>query len=370
MKNYLTKHLYSRMAEAVYPAGIEGLCQLQLVDEGEIFFCNLDCRNGGIGYSEGSVPHSDAVVRMGYDTLAYILSTTDRFDLRNPEILAKVGVEGDIDLVGFLFSLVKRPSERIERLIKETEKNTFGYKDKVREIDRVCRPDRETVMRLMSRSIPFVITGAIDDCPLLWKTLEEIKSEFGEVILRPDMEKGDGKNETFGDFISRMENNRNEQVYTFGCPLPLDLWVQLPLPFFDWEHLTTPQIWMGKKTGDRPCTNLHRDCAHGMLANIFGRKRLVLFSPDQSESLAPIRAFNTFQPCQVKDVHRVDIERFPLFRNAKPLEVTIGAGEILVIPALWYHCVFALDDVFSVSFGLLWDAWDTMNAPAPALESF
>jgi hypothetical protein len=369
MKNYLTAQLYSRMAEAVYPAGIEGVCQLQLVEEGDVFSCVIDYRNGEMSYAERSALHPDAVISMGYDTLAYILSTTDRFDLRNPDILANVEVEGNIDLVGFLFSLVKRPSAQIERLMSQTENGTAGYRDKIMEIERIHRPDREEVIQLMSRSIPFVITGAIDDWPLLSKTLDEIKSEFGDVVLRPDLEKGKGKNETFGEFISRMENNRDELIYTFGCPLPFALWVELPLPFFNWEELTTPQIWMGKKTGDKPCTNLHRDCAHGMLANIFGKKRLVLFSPDQTGFLSPIRAFNTFQPCQVKDVQRVDVERFPLFRHARPVEVTIGPGEILVIPAFWYHCVFAVEDVFSISFGLLWDAWDTIRTTVPAMEN-
>jgi Cupin-like domain len=317
-------------------------------------------------YFEENPGMVDVTVTMKPETLSGMLSGTDKFDLRNPDILMQLTAEGNLDLAGFLFAMIKRPSRDVVSMMKETLDTTVNYKNTITEIKRVNRPSEEEIIQLMDKSVPFVVTGAIENWPFLSMTLQEIKDEYGAVNLRPNVDKNMEEQETLKDFIEKMENNTNELVYTFGCPLPLAIWAEFPLPFFKWDMLTSPQIWMGKKTGDKPCTNLHRDCTHGMLANLFGRKKLILFSPDQSDYLYPVPAYNTFQSCLVTDVQHVDVARFPLFKNAQPVEVTIGPGELLVIPAFWYHCVYAVDNVFSVSFGLLWKSWKTIR---PARET-
>jgi len=36
-----------------------------------------------------------------------------------------------------------------------------------------------------------------------------------------------------------------------------------------------------------------------------------------------------------------DYDRFPRFRNTKPLEAVVRAGEILYIPTYWWHAVYS-----------------------------
>lgn len=258
--------------------------------------------------------------------------------------------------------MVKRPSKEVLDMMQEILVNTVNYKSTIAAIKRIHRPTEREVVDLLEQSIPFVITGALDNWSFTSMTLEQIKEEYGSVSLRPNVDKSKSREETFRDFIEKMEDDSGDMVYTYGCPLPLAIWAEFPLPYFEWELLTSPQIWMGSKTGDMPCTNLHRDCTHGMLSNLFGRKRLILFSPDQSDYVYPVPAFNTYQPCLLKDPLHVDMEKFPLYKHAVGLEVTIGPGEMLVIPAFWYHCVYALDNVFSVSFGPLWQSWKMIRS--------
>jgi hypothetical protein len=357
----LAKQLYSRMAGAVFPRDIQGTCEIQLADGAEAFSAYISYYDHALSYSENMEKAPDAAVRMRPETLSHILSTTDQFDLRNPDILMQVSAEGNLALANFLFTLVKRPSQQIENLIRQTEALAACPGPGVTEIKRVHKPSEAEVVRLIAASVPFVITGAMEDWPFLSKGFSALKKEYGDVQLRPDLVKGNGVFETLKDFIEKMESSRDPSVYTFGCPLPLALWAEIPLPYFDWDSLTSPQIWMGRKTGEKPCTTLHRDCNHGMLANLQGRKKLVFFSPDQSHHLYPIKAFNSYQPCEVGDVKDVDLNRFPRFVHARPVEVTVMPGEILIIPAFWYHCVYALDDVFSISFALLWNVWDTLK---------
>ncbi len=120
--------------------------------------------------------------------------------------------------------------------------------------------------------------------------------------------------------------------------------------FFSLHDYTEPQIWLGSVPTDIPASTLHRDPLDGLLYQFIGRKRLLLFAPDQADKLYPMRAWNNYQPCWVQP-DRPDYERFPKFRQAKGMEVILEPGELLVQPAGWFHEVSCLDSpTFSVSY--------------------
>ena len=87
---------------------------------------------------------------------------------------------------------------------------------------------------------------------------------------------------------------------------------------------------------------LHYDFleTHAYLAQIVGRKRCVLFSPDDSAALYD-GAVNPDEP---------EFERFPLFRNATAYECILEPGELLFIPYRWWHHVVALDNSITVNY--------------------
>jgi lysine-specific demethylase 8 len=108
-----------------------------------------------------------------------------------------------------------------------------------------------------------------------------------------------------------------------------------------------PTLWLGPA---RAVTPVHFDAAHNLLAQIHGRKRLLLFPPAQSRRL--------YYPClglghvnySPVDVEAPDVKRFPLFEGATPLEVVLEPGEILFIPVRWWHHARALDATISLNF--------------------
>src|SRR5258708_3055528 len=110
MKNDLAKSLYGQMAGAVFPGNVEGTCEIQLIDEQDVFSAYISYYAHELSYSEDSTKDPDAAVRMKPETLSHILSTADKFDLRNPDILMQVSAEGNLELASFLFALIKRPS--------------------------------------------------------------------------------------------------------------------------------------------------------------------------------------------------------------------------------------------------------------------
>lgn len=104
-------------------------------------------------------------------------------------------------------------------------------------------------------------------------------------------------------------------------------------------------FWLGPRGNVSP---LHYDPLDNFLAQVMGTKRCVLFDPSQSDYLYPYDG-KTYFFGQV-DIDNPDLEKFPLQRHAKSIECTIGAGEMLFIPALWWHQVYTLETSISINF--------------------
>ncbi len=87
---------------------------------------------------------------------------------------------------------------------------------------------------------------------------------------------------------------------------------------------------------------LHPDIlhTHAYLAQIAGKKRCVLFSPEDSDFLYGGKV----------DPDRPDPENFPLFRHATAFECILGPGELLFMPSDWWHHVVALEKSITVSY--------------------
>jgi histone arginine demethylase JMJD6 len=120
---------------------------------------------------------------------------------------------------------------------------------------------------------------------------------------------------------------------------------EVPEYFFDWftllpgfMRLIYPRMFIGPRGAITP---LHLDIweTHAWLAQLAGRKRWILFSPDQRKLLYEY----TVQP------QRPDCERFPLFRASKPVECTIGPGDLIFVPSGWSHEVISLDVTISIT---------------------
>jgi hypothetical protein len=93
---------------------------------------------------------------------------------------------------------------------------------------------------------------------------------------------------------------------------------------------------------------LHRDYwnTHAYLAQLRGRKRAILFSPDDSGFLYGGQV----------DPESPDFDRFPLFDCATAYECVIEPGDTLLIPANWLHHVRGLEKSITVSHNFFNDS--------------
>jgi hypothetical protein len=92
-------------------------------------------------------------------------------------------------------------------------------------------------------------------------------------------------------------------------------------------------------------SKLHYDAlsTHAYLGQFFGTKRCVLFSPADSPYLYG----------GAVDPSAPDLDRYPLYEKATPFECVLQPGELVFLPANWWHYVVCLEPSITVSFNFI-----------------
>ena len=88
-----------------------------------------------------------------------------------------------------------------------------------------------------------------------------------------------------------------------------------------------------------------------MLIHVSGTKKVVFFEPNDID-----RLYMNGDKSEILDIDNPDYEKYPLFLNIKRHECLLMPGDVLFIPALWFHNVLALD--FSISVNVFWKHLD------------
>lgn len=94
----------------------------------------------------------------------------------------------------------------------------------------------------------------------------------------------------------------------------------------------------------------HYDVMDNALVQITGRKRVVLFPPEDVPFLYVVGDKSSISDI---DAHPEELaSTFPLFLRASRHETILEPGDLLFIPALWWHNVLSL--TFSVGINVFW----------------
>jgi hypothetical protein len=114
-------------------------------------------------------------------------------------------------------------------------------------------------------------------------------------------------------------------------------------------------LWWGPGGHTEP---LHYDSGDGTLVQLHGVKKAVLFPPAQTKNLYPfpIRRKGIAPWISQVYIDAPDFAAYPRMREAlkHKLEVTLAPGEVLFIPANWWHEVSALSDDYICSVNRFW----------------
>jgi tetratricopeptide (TPR) repeat protein len=206
--------------------------------------------------------------------------------------------------------------------------------------------DEASFRRLGAEGKPYVVRGYTTDWPLAKLTREGLIEEFGhlQVLARtgdyvgkaftPErdaapMSLAEYLNEDHGPAGTLPSYVGNQQLPELAelCEWP---------PFFG--HDVEPKIWLGVAGTVTP---LHADYDDNLFAQLWGQKRFWLYPPHHAEFLYT-REANPMLVASKLDPEAPDFEGMPLARKAVGIECVVEAGDLLYLPAGWFHHVRSL----------------------------
>jgi lysine-specific demethylase 8 len=124
-------------------------------------------------------------------------------------------------------------------------------------------------------------------------------------------------------------------------------------PYCHPDRIVLPHLWLGPGT---TVLSFHKDNHNPLVQinNIFvqirGRKRFILASPDNDAMMYPRPPEIGAYWHSLVDPETPDLEKFPLFANARLQEAIVGPGDIIFVPRNYWHHVRALERSISLSF--------------------
>jgi histone arginine demethylase JMJD6 len=245
----------------------------------------------------------------------------------------------------------KAPTTAIQRYVQVDRRSGLSLSDFKRDYLRPLKP--------------VVITDAIDhwEARKLW-TFDYFRNQIGSTPImayrydkKDEFTPGNVREMTLGEYVDGVTTKSLDEFpyYLRDNWRIFHVFPELmrqhdePAYFFDWFKLFPefmrmpyPRIFIGPKGAITP---LHLDVwrTHAWLSQLVGRKRWLLFPPDQAGYL-----YNYKVRCEAPDY-----QAHPLYRQAAPLETVIGPGDTVWVPSGWSHWVESLDASISISYNYM-----------------
>ncbi|GAB3462192.1 hypothetical protein GCM10027321_23640 [Massilia terrae] len=205
--------------------------------------------------------------------------------------------------------------------------------------------------RQAAAGLPFLIPGLARRWPISGLTVHSLRERFSELPVRARV--GDYVNTAFAP--DRAMRDMPMLAYlelveadTEGLPPYVgNLELRALNRFCHWPAYLArpgpPRFWLGPAGTVTP---LHADYDDNIFVQLWGAKRIFLAPPHHDEFLYP-REANALLFGSPFDPAAPDFERFPLARQASIIEFVVEPGDMLYVPAGWYHQVQSL--AFSLS---------------------
>jgi len=148
-----------------------------------------------------------------------------------------------------------------------------------------------------------------------------------------------------------MDYKHFETLFSSGSPAGENLVKSVDFSKF-WPtrkgNSSRPTLWLGSAMS---CTPLHYD-SYGvnLVAQLQGEKKWILYAPEESTNLYPTRVpFENSSVYASVDPAHPQYFRYPRFRDAQALTVTLRPGDLLYVPKHWWHYVVAETTSLSVN---------------------
>jgi hypothetical protein len=231
----------------------------------------------------------------------------------------------------------------------------------IAQVPRLGKLDAAAFRARAAEGLPFLVPGLAARWPLASLTPQTLRERFSTIPVRARV--GDYVGTAFAADRAMQDMSMLDylDLAARGAPgLPpylgnlelreLNRFCHWPAWF---DKPGPPRFWLGPAGTVTP---LHADYDDNIFVQLWGSKRIFLAPPHHDAFLYPVEA-NVLLFGSPFDPEAPDYDRFPLARQAMLLELVVEPGDLLYVPAGWYH------QVRSLSFSLSSNRWSrTMPA--------
>nr|CAB3258455.1 lysine-specific demethylase 8 [Phallusia mammillata] len=209
---------------------------------------------------------------------------------------------------------------------------------------------------------PVVLQGVLPNLPLSKWTMEYLSKTVGnnEVNVRGKTDQADYKTgksytirqTTFQEYVDDLKRKTHRGTTSYMAVQNISktfpqLQEECILPNIIGKIHNSPFLWVGHKGHYEYC---HYDPDASMLMMIEGEKQARLFSCSDHENLYPNPLGSKGKTIQSQvDCDNPNMNKFPKFANATCHYCTLHAGDMLFIPAFWWHQITSLTDSVSAN---------------------
>ncbi|NRR31833.1 cupin-like domain-containing protein [Oxalobacteraceae bacterium] len=221
----------------------------------------------------------------------------------------------------------------------------------IAEVPRLGQLDAAAFRARAELGLPFLTSGLVKRWPLFALSPDTLRERYSHLPVRARV--GDYINTAFApdramqdmsmlEYLELVANGTQDLPPYLGNLELRELNRLCHWPTY-FDKMGPPRFWLGPAGTVTP---LHCDYDDNIFAQIWGTKRIFLSPPHHDEFLYPNEA-NAILFGSPFDPEAPDYEKFPLARQATMIEVIVHPGDMLYVPAGWYHQVRSL--TFSLS---------------------
>ena len=219
---------------------------------------------------------------------------------------------------------------------------------------------------LAGEGTPAIVTDAMGDWQARDWTFQLFREKYGSKIIQVSSALADNTKSRWvrlDEYIDYIEHPETSPLSQMSSPdRPFYAYAYKPFsknaelrdafstPYFleDWYQLLEEPLlsilnpgWL-LLGGKRTVSQLHQDffSTHTWFAQVKGVKDFIVFPPTDSPYLYG----------GAVDPQHPDLARFPLFERATAHHCQLGPGEVLCLPADWWHHVVAVEESITLSF--------------------
>jgi hypothetical protein len=240
---------------------------------------------------------------------------------------------------------------------------------------------RSHIDEALGRRSPVILRGAAKDWPFVRAAQESDEAAIAylerfyngtpvNTVVAPASERGrlfyqgDSKALNYREAPQPLTNVLKALLQQKQAPEPLGIAMQAisaaeclpgleednPNPFV--PEGTRARVWIGNRVTVAP----HFDVAGNLACVMAGKRRFILFPPDQTPNLypGPMDATPANVPISMVSLEEPELDRFPRYRGAMDaaLVAELEPGDALYIPYMWWHGVQSLG-----GFNVLMNYW-------------